>query len=228
MKTELYYNTPAEQLLQQLGVKAGSGLSEEEAKERLARYGPNRLQTTRQKSLFRMFLEQFKSSMVVILLAAAVISGVVGVLEGEGLMETFVILAILLINALIGTFQEKKAASSLEALNRMSSPRSKVLRNGQVSVIDSSALVPGDIVVLDTGDIIPADIRLTETVNLKIQESALTGESVPSEKNHAVLEGSGIPLGDRVNMAFSTGVVTYGRGKGIVVATGMQTEVGKI
>lgn len=228
MKTELCYNTPAEQLLQQLGVKAGSGLSEEEAKERLARYGPNRLQTTRQKSLFRMFLEQFKSSMVVILLAAAVISGVVGVLEGEGLMETFVILAILLINALIGTFQEKKAASSLEALNRMSSPRSKVLRSGQVSVIDSSALVPGDIVVLDTGDIIPADIRLTETVNLKIQESALTGESVPSEKNHAVLEGSGIPLGDRVNMAFSTGVVTYGRGKGIVVATGMQTEVGKI
>ena len=107
MKTELYYNTPAEQLLQQLGVKAGSGLSEEEAKERLARYGPNRLQTTRQKSLFKMFFEQFKSSMVVILLAAAVISGVVGVLEGEGLMETFVILAILLINALIGTFQEK-------------------------------------------------------------------------------------------------------------------------
>ncbi|MDD5315023.1 MAG: calcium-translocating P-type ATPase, PMCA-type [Bacteroidales bacterium] len=228
MKTELCYNTPAEQLLQQLGVKAGSGLSEEEAKERLARYGPNRLQTTRQKSLFKMFFEQFKSSMVVILLAAAVISGVVGVLEGEGLMETFVILAILLINAMIGTFQEKKAASSLEALNRMSSPRSKVLRSGQVSVIDSSALVPGDIVVLDTGDIIPADIRLTEAVNLKIQESALTGESVPSEKNHAVLEGSGIPLGDRVNMAFSTGVVTYGRGKGIVVATGMQTEVGKI
>ncbi|MDD5714205.1 MAG: HAD-IC family P-type ATPase, partial [Bacteroidales bacterium] len=137
-----------------------------------------------------------------------------------------VILAILLINAMIGTFQEKKAASSLEALNRMSSPRSKVLRSGQVSVIDSSALVPGDIVVLDTGDIIPADIRLTEAVNLKIQESALTGESVPSEKNQAVLEGSGIPLGDRVNMAFSTGVVTYGRGKGIVVATGMQTEVG--
>ena len=124
MKTELCYNTPAEQLLQQLGVKAGSGLSEEEAKERLVRYCPNRLLTTRQKSLFILFFEQFKSRLAGILLAAAVISGVVGVLEGEGLMETVVFLAFLLINALIGTFQEKKAASSLEALNRLSSPRS--------------------------------------------------------------------------------------------------------
>lgn len=228
MKTKQFYNLPVDQLLQHFGVKAHTGLTESEAEKRLNEYGRNQLQTKKQKSLLKMFLEQFKSSMVVILLAAAIISGVIGVLEGEGLMGTFVILSILVINAIIGTIQEKKAASSLHALNRMSSPYTKVLRGGQVSGIDSVAVVPGDIVILDTGDIVPADMRLTEAVNLKIQESALTGESVPAEKNDDVLEDDDIPPGDRVNMAFSTGVVTYGRGKGVVVATGMQTEVGKI
>jgi len=124
--------------------------------------------------------------------------------------------------------QEVKAQSSLEALNRMSAPHSKVLRGGQVEEIVSTDIVPGDIVVLDTGDIIPADLRLIETANLKIQESALTGESVPVEKREALLEGRDISLGDRYNMAYSTSTVTYGRGKGVVVATGMHTEVGKI
>jgi len=223
-----YYNQPVEDVLRQFGVDLHSGLSEQEAKERLVAYGPNRLESKKQKSVFSIFLQQFKSSMVLILLVAAVISAVIGMMEGEGLVESFVILAILIVNAIIGTMQEVKAQSSLEALNRMSAPHSKVLRGGQVEEIVSTDIVPGDIVVLDTGDIIPADLRLIETANLKIQESALTGESVPVEKREALLQGRDISLGDRYNMAYSTSTVTYGRGKGVVVATGMHTEVGKI
>lgn len=228
MNSEPFYNLSVEQLLQQYGTASDSGLSEEEVKKRFVEYGSNRLQAKKNKSLAGIFLEQFKSSMVLILLIAAIVSGVIGIIEGEGLIETIVILAILVINAIIGTAQEIKAQSSLEALNKMSSPRSKVLRNGQVYEVDSVEIVPGDIIILNTGDIIPADLRLIETVNLKIQESALTGESVPVDKTVAPLQGRDIPLGDRHNMAFSTGIVTYGRGKGLIVATGMKTEVGKI
>ena len=222
------YNQPVDALLQQFDVTSDAGLTDEEVKRRMDTHGPNRLDTTKQKSLLSMFFEQFMSSMVVILFIAAIISGVIGVMHNEGLVESFVILAILIINALIGTVQEMKAQSSLEALNRMSSPHTKVLRGGQVTEVVSTAIVPGDIVLLDTGDIIPADLRLIESVNLKIQESALTGESVPVEKTAVQLQEKEVPLGDRDNMAFSTSMVTYGRGKGLVVATGMQTEVGKI
>ena len=214
--------------MQQFGVDAGQGLSDAEITKRVEEHGLNRLAAQKQKSLLSMFIEQFKSSMVVILLVAAVVSGVIGVMEGEGLVETFVILAILIVNAVIGTVQEKRAQSSLEALNKMSSPHTKVLRGGQVSEINSVDVVPGDIVILETGDIVPADTRLFEVVNLKVQESALTGESVPVDKSRDVLPNEEIPLGDRHNMAFSTSVITYGRGKGVVVGTGMQTEVGKI
>ena len=223
-----HYSQSIEDILQQAGADLHSGLSMETAEERLAEYGPNRLESTKLKSPYIIFFEQFKSSMVLILLVAAIISAGIGVMEGEGLVETFVILAILVVNAIIGTIQELKAQSSLEALNKMSSPHSKVLRGGQVEEVISTDIVPGDIVVLDTGDIIPADLRLIETANLKIQESALTGESVPVEKNSGTLEDMEIPLGDRNNMAFSTSMVTYGRGKGVVIATGMRTEVGKI
>ncbi len=223
-----HYSQSIEDILQQAGADLHSGLSMETAEERLAEYGPNRLESTKLKSPYIIFFEQFKSSMVLILLVAAIISAVIGVMEGEGLVETFVILAILVVNAIIGTIQELKAQSSLEALNKMSSPHSKVLRGGQVEEVISTDIVPGDIVVLDTGDIIPADLRLIETANLKIQESALTGESVPVEKNSGTLEDMEIPLGDRNNMAFSASMVTYGRGKGVVIATGMRTEVGKI
>ncbi|HOO95003.1 MAG TPA: cation-translocating P-type ATPase [Proteiniphilum sp.] len=223
-----YYSQPAEELLRQLNANADTGLSDEEVKQRLATHGPNELQSAKQKSLVAIFFEQFKSSMVVILFIAAIVSGVIGVMHHEGLTESYVILAILIINAIIGTVQERKAQSSLEALNRMSAPQTKVLRGGQVAEVVSTAIVPGDIVILDTGDIIPADLRLLEAVNMKVQESALTGESVPVEKHHGLLEEGEVPLGDRDNMAFSTSVVTYGRGKGVVVGTGMQTEVGKI
>ncbi len=225
---EKYYNQPIEEILKKYDVSLQQGLSSSEVEKRLEKYGYNRLKSKKQKSAFAIFIEQFKSSMVIILLVAAIVSGVIGVMENEGLVETYVILAILIINAVIGMAQELKAQSSLEALNRMSSPHTKVIRNGEVTDISSTDVVPGDVVVLDTGDIIPADMRFTETVNLKIQESALTGESVPVEKHHEVLQGDEIALGDRTNMGFSTSIVTYGRGKGVVVGTGMNTEVGKI
>jgi Ca2+-transporting ATPase len=225
---EQFYTQTVEDVLQKFDVNSKTGLSEPEIEKRKEEYGLNKLASKKQKSLLTIFLEQFKSSMVVILLIAAIISGIIGVMEGEGLVESFVILAILLLNALIGTVEERKAQTSLEALNKMSSPHTKVLREGQIEEIDSIDIVPGDIVVLDTGDIIPADMRLLEAVNLKVQESALTGESVPVDKVNNPLEGTEIPLGDRINMAFSTSIVTYGRGRGVVVGTGMNTEVGKI
>lgn len=223
-----YYNQPIEEILEKYDVLLQQGLSSSEVEKRLEKYGYNRLESKKQKSAFAIFIDQFKSSMVIILLVAAIVSGVIGVMEGEGLVETYVILAILIINAVIGMVQELKAQSSLDALNKMSSPHTKVIRDGEVTDISSTDVVPGDVVVLDTGDIVSADMRFTETVNLKIQESALTGESVPVEKHHDVLEGDEIALGDRCNMGFSTSIVTYGRGKGVVVGTGMDTEVGKI
>lgn len=223
-----YFNQQVEETLKQFNVSPDKGLSSAEAKKKLEEFGPNQLESKKQKTLAAMFFEQFKSSMVIVLLIAAGVSAFIGIREGEGLTESIIILAILVVNAVIGTWQEKKAQSSLEALNKMSAPHSKVLRDGAVTEITSTEIVPGDIVVLDTGDIIPADMRLVEAVNLKVQESALTGESVPVEKHTDVIEGLEVPLGDRGNMAFSTSVVTYGRGKGVIVGTGMDTEVGKI
>ena len=223
-----YYNQNIDEILQQFEVSAEKGLSKDEAKKRLEIHGPNRLETTKQKSTLQIFFDQFKGSMVMILFVAAIISGIIGLQNGEGFLDTIVILAILVVNAIIGTVEEKKAQSSLEALKKMSAPHSKVLRDGEIIEIPSTEIVPGDIVILETGDIVPADMRLVEAVNLKIQESALTGESVPVEKSADILDAEDIPLGDRKNMAFSTCIVTYGRGKGIVVATGMSTEVGKI
>ena len=225
---DAYYSQPAEDILKEFGVDSQTGLSDDEVKQRLKVHGFNELMSAKKKSLFTMFVEQFKSSMVLILFIAAIISAVIGVMHNEGMTESIVILSILLVNAIIGMVQEMKAQSSLEALNQMSAPHSKVLRSGQVEEVVSTQIVPGDIVILDTGDIIPADLRLLESVNLKVQESALTGESVPVDKHDGLLEEGEIPLGDRHNMTFSTSVVTYGRGKGVVVATGMETEVGKI
>jgi len=209
-------------------VQLQEGLSEEEANRRLKKYGYNQLSVKRKKSLLMIFISQFKSFMIIILLIAAFISGIIGVMEGEGLLDTFVILGILILNAFVGTYQEHKAESSLEALKNLSAPVTKVFRNKTVQEISTKLLVPGDVVILETGAVIPADLRLTQAVNLKIQESAMTGESVPVEKQTDILQEDNITLGDRTNMAFSSGIVTYGRGQGIVVSTGMKTEVGKI
>ena len=223
-----FYNQDIHELTSQLKTSETAGLTTEETKRRLEEFGYNQLVSKKKKSFFQMFMAQFKSFMIIILLIAAVVSGVVGVMEDEGLLDTFVILGILLLNALIGATQEKKAETSLEALKDLAAPLSKVLRDGVISEISTKELVPGDLVILETGAVIPADLRLIEAVNLKIQESSLTGESVPVEKKTATLAGDEIALGDRVNMAFSSGMVTYGRGRGVVVATGMKTEVGKI
>jgi len=223
-----FYNQDIHEITSQLKTSETAGLTTEETKKRIEEFGYNQLVSKKKKTFFQMFMAQFKSFMIIILFIAAVISGVVGVMEGEGLLDTFVILGILLLNALIGASQEKKAETSLEALKDLAAPLSKVLRDGVISEINTKDLVPGDLVILETGAVIPADLRLIEAVNLKIQESSLTGESVPVEKKTDVLAGEEIALGDRINMAFSSGMVTYGRGRGVVIATGMKTEVGKI
>lgn len=223
-----FYNLSVEETFSQLKSNLTEGLTTQEVKQRLLEHGYNQLEVKGKKNFLKMFFGQFKSFMIIILLVAAIISGIVGVMEGEGLIDTFVILGILVLNAFIGAYQEKKAESSLEALKSLAAPETKVLRNGSVSVIATRELVPGDIVILETGAVIPADLRLFEAINLKIQESSLTGESLPVDKISDTLDKKDISLGDRINMAFSSGMVTYGRGRGIVVATGMNTEVGKI
>ena len=223
-----FYNREISEVITDLKSDLPTGLNTEEVKRRLAEHGYNQLASKKRKSLIRIFFEQFKSFMIIILFIAAIISGVVGIYEGEGLLDTFVILGILIVNALIGAIQERKAESSLEALKNLAAPITKVLRDGAVSEIQTRDLVPGDIVILETGAIVPADVRLIEAINLKIQESSLTGESVPVDKQTGILAGNEVSLGDRLNMAFSSGMVTYGRGRGVVVETGMRTEVGKI
>ncbi|MDX9728024.1 MAG: calcium-translocating P-type ATPase, PMCA-type [Bacteroidales bacterium] len=223
-----YYSQGIEEVLAQLNTSENEGLTTAEAKRRQEEYGYNLLEEKGRKNIIMMFFAQFKSLMIIILLVAAAISGVVGVMEGEGLLDTFVILGILVVNALIGAIQEKKAETSLEALKSMAAPASKVLRDGTVRELATRDLVPGDVVILETGSVIPADLRLSEAVNLKVQESSLTGESVPVNKQTEPIPGEDISLGDRTNMVYSGSMVTYGRGRGIVVSTGMKTEVGKI
>ncbi len=204
------------------------GLTDAEARKRLERDGYNEFAKKKHKTLAVKFLEQFKSFMIIVLLVAAVVSGVVGYMHGEGFVDAIIILAIVILNAVIGVIQEAKAEKSLEALEKLSAPFSKVVRGGQVESVPSREIVVGDVVVIETGDLVPADIRLTEAVNLKISEASLTGESVPEDKITEVIEEDDVPLGDRMNMAYSSTMVSYGRGRGIVTATGMATEVGKI
>ncbi|MDR0907591.1 MAG: calcium-translocating P-type ATPase, PMCA-type [Rikenellaceae bacterium] len=222
-----YYNLSAGEVERELKTNIESGLTTAEVERRLAEEGYNEFRKTKHTSLAVKFLSQFKSFMIIVLLVAAVVSGVIGYMHDEGFTDAVIILVIVVLNAIIGTAQEARAERSLDALERLSSPHSKVIRGGQIHVIPSRELVQGDVVVLETGDSVPADIRLTEAVNLKIEEAALTGESVPVDKNIETIEGE-VPLGDRLDMAFGSTSVTYGRGKGIVVATGMTSEVGKI
>ena len=223
-----WFNQTSDEVVKALNSDAKKGLSDEEVKKRQEEYGFNELKAKKKKTLFQKFLEQFKDFMIIILIIAAVVSGIVGYVEGEGITDSIIILVVVIVNAVIGVAQENKAEKSLEALKKLSDHESKVLRNGNVVVVPARELVPGDIVILDTGDFIPADLRIIEAVNLKAQEASLTGESVPSEKEADALTGEEIGIGDRTNMLFSSCLVTYGRGKGIVVETGMNTEVGKI
>ena len=223
-----WFNKTVDEVESTLKTNAEDGLTAEEAKKRQEEYGLNELKAKKKKSLFVKFLEQFKDFMIIILIISAIISGVVGVAQGEGFTDTIIILVVVVVNAIIGVAQENKAEKSLEALQKLSSHVAKVIRNGKLQVIQSKELVPGDIVILETGDYVPADLRIIEAVNLKAQEAALTGESVPVEKMAAKIEDEKIGIGDRINMLFSSSLITYGRGKAVVVETGMNTEVGKI
>ena len=224
---EKWFNLSVEKTAQKLGTNLEKGLTSEAVTSQREKHGFNELNAKKKKSIWIKFLEQFKDFMIVILIIAAVVSGIVGIQEGEGITDTIIILIVVVLNAIIGVAQENKAEKSLEALQKMSSHVAKVIRDGKLSVVQSRELVPGDVVILETGDYIPADLRIVEAVNLKSQESAMTGESVPSEKSEHTIEGD-CDLGDRKNMLFSSSLITYGRGKGIVVETGMNTEVGKI
>ena len=223
-----WFNKKVEDVEKELKTNLSKGLTTEEVKKRQEAYGLNELKAKKKKSIFQKFLEQFKDFSIIVLIIAAIVSGAVGIAEGEGITDTIIILIVVIVNAIIGVTQEAKAEKSLEALQKLTDHASKVIRNGEITVIPAKELVPGDIVVLDTGDYIPADLRIIEAVNLKSQEASLTGESVPVEKNIKEIEDTQTGLGDRLNMLFSSSLVTYGRGKGIVVETGMTTEVGKI
>ena len=224
------HNTPQEALLQELSVTAEAGLSSQEAQRRLAEYGENKLAEKKKKTNFQRFLEQFQDVMILILLLAAVVSFVVACF-GHDPMEFFepvLILLIVVLNAVLGMVQESKAEKALDALKNMSAPHARVLRDGREQVIDAAQLVPGDIIRLEAGDFIPADARLLKSAGLKSEESALTGESVPSEKDAAAQVEEKAPLGDRSNMVFSGCSVTYGTATAVVTGTGMNTEMGKI
>lgn len=217
-----HHSLSMEEIYESLGTSENGILSEQHEKL-IEKYGHNEFKEQESKSFLVRFFEQFKDFLVIILIIAAVISGVVGEVA-----DTVIILAIVILNALLGVIQESKAEESLKALKKMSAPIAHVIRNGVSSEIPAKELVPGDVVVLEAGKAIPADLRLFETSNLKIEESSLTGESVPVDKNNILIEDTNVPLGDRKNMAFMSSMVTYGRGKGVVVGTGMSTEIGKI
>ena len=223
------HNTSQEELLKELQTSA-AGLSSQEARQRLERYGENKLAEKRKKTNLQRFLDQFKDVMILILLLAAAVSFVVACF-GHDPMEFFepvLILLIVVLNALLGMMQESKAEKAMDALKNMSAPHARVLRDGKEQVIDAAQLVPGDIIRLEAGDFIPADARLLKSVSLKSEESALTGESVPSEKDAAAQVEEKAPLGDRSNMVFSGCSVTYGTATAVVTGTGMDTEMGKI
>ena len=224
------HNTPQADLLKELRTSLEAGLSSQEAQQRLGQYGENKLAEKKKKTNLQRFLEQFKDAMIIILLLAAAVSFVVACF-GHDPMEFFeplLILLIVVLNAVLGMVQEAKAEKALDALKNMSAPHARVLRDGKEQVIDAAQLVPGDVIRLEAGDFIPADARLLKSVSLKSEESALTGESVPSEKDAAALVEEKAPLGDRSNMVFSGCSVTYGTATAVVTGTGMNTEMGKI
>jgi len=217
-----WHQQDIETTLSRLGTTR-NGLTEILAKERLTAYGPNEMEEKEKKSAFVMFLAQFKDLMILILLAAAIIAGIVG-----DLADTLVIMAIVVANAIIGFIQEYRAEKAMAALKAMTAPIATVVRDGTPLRIPAVEIIPGDVVLLEAGVVVPADIRLVESFQLKAEEAALTGESVPVEKETIALADPDLPLGDRRNMVFKGTIISYGRGTGVVVATGMKTELGKI
>ncbi|MDF2567188.1 MAG: ATPase [Oscillospiraceae bacterium] len=220
----MWFSKSQEQILKELDVNLSTGLSGDQVQARLEKYGTNKLKSKPKKSLFSLFLSQLKDMLIYVLLGAAIITLFIG-----EYVDSIIILLVVILNAVIGVVQEYKAGKAIEALQKMTTPKTLVRRDGEVKEINSEEIVPGDIVILDAGRYVPADLRLIETANLQIEESALTGESVPSDKNAKdLLDDPKTPIGDQSNMAFMSTLTTYGRGEGVVVGTAMETEIGKI
>jgi len=226
-----YYLEQVEEVLKAVESNV-NGLSAAMAKERLERNGKNKLAEGKKDGLIKRFLSQLTDPMIVILLVAALISGLTSVYAGESAADVFIILFVVIVNAVLGVYQENKAEKAIEALQEMAAATSKVLRDGNITGIKSEELVVDDVVLLEAGDAIPSDCRILESASLKIEEAALTGESVPVNKFIDFLSLKNnekeIPLGDRKNMAYMGSTVVYGRGRAVVTATGMDTEMGKI
>ena len=223
-----FYQDPAEKVLEKLNTSE-SGLTQEEAGQRLAQYGPNKLDEGKKITLLQRFFQQLCDPMIIILLVAAAISGVTAAYSGESFTDVFIILIVVLINAVLGVYQESKAEKAIEALQEMTAATSKILRDGKMVMLRSEELVPGDVVILEAGDAVPADCRILESASLKAEEAALTGESVPVEKEVEAIQSEGeVPLGDRRCMLYMGSTVVYGRGRAVVCSTGMNTEMGKI
>ena len=221
-KNKLFYQRSVEDVMTQMKSQA-NGLTAQEVLDRQNQFGLNKLQGKRRTTLLEKFIGQFKDLMIIILIVAAIIAGI----AGEHI-DAIIIIAVVILNAIFGVFQESKAESAIDSLKQMSAPMATVLRNGESLSVKSDQIVPGDIVLLEAGDIVPADIRLTEANSLKIEEAALTGESVPVNKQVTIIADDDLPLGDRKNLGFMNSNVTSGRGVGVVIGTGMNTEVGKI
>ncbi|AYF54465.1 ATPase [Clostridium sp. K25] len=220
----MYFNKNIDETLKILETDIHTGLTSEEIKTRQEKYGLNKLDSEKKETLFKLFLCQINDAMIYILIGAAILSAIVGELS-----DAIIIAIVIILNAIIGVIQESKAEKSLEALKSLSTPKALVKRNGELKEIQSEEIVPGDIVIIDAGRYIPCDLRLIETANLKIEESALTGESIPVDKDSSiVLENEDTPLADKRNMAFMSTLASYGRGVGVAVSTGMDTEIGKI
>lgn len=228
---EKEYLKSSEEILQELQT-SHQGLTDQQAETRLAQYGENRLQEGRKTTMLERFVEELKDPMLIMLMAAAAVSAITNIISHEPLTEVFIIIAVVLLNAVLGVFQESKAEEAIEALQKMTAAECKVLRNGSMKIIENTKLVPGDIVMLEAGDAVPADGRLLEARSLKIEEAALTGESVPVNKMIDLLylqEGEKeVALGDRTNMVYMGSSVVYGRGLTVITDTGMTTEMGKI
>ncbi len=225
-----FFSRTKDEVLNKLNTNEKTGLSQAQATALAEKYGPNKLKEKKKKTILRRFAEQFKDVMILILIVAAIISFAIACAEGnpKEFFEPALILLIVVLNAVMGVMQESKAEKALDALKNMSAPHARVIRDGEEKLIDASLLVPGDIIKLEAGDFIPADARLLHSVSLKSEESALTGESVPSEKDADAEIKENAPLGDRSNMVFSGCIVTYGTATAVVTATGMDTEMGKI
>ena len=220
----------AETIVKNLESDVETGLTTQQVKERQEKFGKNKLQEKKKKSWVRRFFEQFKDAMIIILIIAAIVSFVIACIEQnpKEFFEPALILLIVVLNAIIGVMQESKAEKALDALKNMSAPHARVIRDGKESIISAEDLVPGDIIILEAGDFVPADARLIRSVSLKSEESALTGESVPSEKNANAKVKKKAPIGDKTNMVFSGCSITYGTALAIVTETGMSTQMGKI